>query len=153
MQQVCLDGQEIFGQAIAWGKRLEGTARELLAEIESSERDSDTPARDDAERWLAGLLADGPMEAEEVRRLAEVTGRSWRTVTRAKAQIRIVSGKSAMTGRWSWQLPKSATEDCHTRSVASFGKSGGFAEECHVSGVAPFGTAGTLQPGETEQEV
>ena len=154
LQQVRLPGDaEIYGQAIAWEKALDGTARDLLAEVESPNDEADAPARVDCERWLKGLLADGPFDAKEIRRLAELTERKWRTVNRAKGVLKIESIKITMGGGWFWQLPKSAAEDCHTRSVASFGKTGGFAEECHAKRVASFGRNGPLGDGEVEVEI
>ena len=58
-----------------------------------------------------------------------------RTVKRAKAKLGIVSHKSAMDGAWNWELPKSATE------------------ECHANGVAPFANNGTLHEPEVEVDI
>ncbi|HEV2563122.1 MAG TPA: AAA family ATPase [Rhizomicrobium sp.] len=120
LSQTIIDAdRDISGQAIRWGEPLDGTARELLAEVESPESESDAPARDEAQRWLESLLADGPVAAAEIERLAKVSDRSMRTVKRAKAKLGAISAKCAFG--WTWELPKRAKEcpqECQSESVA-----------------------------------
>jgi putative DNA primase/helicase len=130
LEQVAVkDG--VWGQAISWGEKLEGNARELLDEVEA-DNERDAPAVDDAVRWLNGLLSDAPFK-----QIAEATGRAWRTVKRAKAELGIESVKGGMKGGWLWQLPKGAKS----------------AEGCQQSVVAPFEDAGPLRNGHGLVEV
>jgi len=153
--QLSLEGASgIFGQAVAWGRVLEGTARELLAAVETEENEAEAPARADAERWLVALLDNGPVDAKEIARLAKTTDRSMRTVERAKARLGIESIKIALTGGWSWALPRDAAkEGCHTSVVAAFDKTAVSTEGRHGERVASFGGVGALRGTEVEVEI
>ena len=64
------------------------------------------PARSAAKEWLAELLHDGPLLAEEVKEQAERAGLSWRTVQRAKEDIGVKSCRrgTAREDPWEWRL-------------------------------------------------
>jgi len=103
IEQVPLDGfPDIDASAIRWGKALEGSARELLAEAETE--DEDEPARD-VDAFVLGCLADGPRPAGAMRKDADGAGYAWRTVQRASRRLGIVPTKEGMRGGWVWAMP------------------------------------------------
>jgi putative DNA primase/helicase len=92
-----------------WEGLIEGTAREILGEIEQWEAD-DTAERKDAVEFLRGLLADGPVGAKQVRSDAEDAGYAWMTVRRAQRTLGVIAQKEGgrfgdVKQRWYWSLP------------------------------------------------
>lgn len=122
------DVPSIHGQRVTFGAALEGTARELLAEIEGSDGgEREAPARTNAEEWLRRTLADGPVASDEVNRHAKAEGLSWATVRRAKAELGIKPRRMAGAGAggwWAWELPKVLTDskDAHSNTVSPLGE-------------------------------
>lgn len=71
---------------------------------------SAAPARKAAETFLAEVLSDGPMAVPEVEALAKRAGVSWRTVERAKNELRLLVTPVRHEGgkhidHWEWALP------------------------------------------------
>jgi putative DNA primase/helicase len=119
----------VIGQAVCWGKVLEGSARALLAEVEAVPDDGDASALAKAETFLRNLLADAPMLAEEVKAAAREAGSRWATIRRAKEALGIVAVKRSMEGGWWWALPPDPPEDAHPahedvqrETMSTFGK-------------------------------
>lgn len=110
---------------VIWGERIEGSAREILGEVEQDDDDR-TTLRGEAREFLAGLLADGPMEAGRVRKDADGAGYSWSTMHRAARDLGVEKEKAGMKGGWRWALPKiSGREDSTKISGLSGVKSSG----------------------------
>jgi hypothetical protein len=80
-------------------------------------------ASEEAETFLKELLADGPIESNQVKRDADMAGLSWRTV---RDKLEIKPHKTSMDGPWLWSLPKVAKhyEDAHVYNVDSCGPDG-----------------------------
>lgn len=128
------------GSRVTWGEAIEGTAREILAEADhdpdTGEDDARTE-RDEASEWLQDVLAEGPLNAADVKVLAQRNGLAWRTVCRAKKALGVQSKKGAMRGGWTWQLP----EDCqggHEDAEGCHSKTGGHLRNLRED-VATFG--------------
>ncbi|MBS9533543.1 AAA family ATPase [Mycobacterium sp. M1] len=86
----------------------EMTARQHLAATAIAAGEADSG---DIDEWLARLLADGPMTANEVFRAADAAGYSRDKAKRAKKRIGVDATKSG-SGPWLWSLPdKSAHPD------------------------------------------
>lgn len=85
-----------------WGQAVEGSARELLADVEPDGDDSEVTG---AEQFLRETLADGKLLQKEVERECKNAGYSVATQRRAKKRIGIVSKKDGKTGLWYWSLP------------------------------------------------
>jgi putative DNA primase/helicase len=62
-------------------------------------------ARNEAKKFLADLLAAGPMPRKEIDEAAEGNGISARTLFRAKKELNIIAKKDAEHGGWTWRLP------------------------------------------------
>ncbi|HKH21573.1 MAG TPA: AAA family ATPase [Gammaproteobacteria bacterium] len=102
---------------VDWGRNaLNMTADEALA----AQVDDPHPELTSAEVWLRDVLADGPLPAKGMEDLAANAGLAWRTVLRAKAQLKIPSIKPATKdGGWMSDLPEKIStktgEDCLSR--------------------------------------
>jgi putative DNA primase/helicase len=59
---------------------------------------------DIAKLFLKRLLANGPVESNQVKEAAEAEGIPWRTVQRARAELPIEVRKSSADGPWVWEL-------------------------------------------------
>nr|WP_084153822.1 AAA family ATPase [Simplicispira psychrophila] len=96
----------IQASRIAWGKAVEGTARELLTEPDDTPQDSaDNSAKDETEEFLLELLKDGSAPSKHVEAEAKGAGIAWRTVRRASDCLGIKKRK--LDGSWYWFKPES----------------------------------------------
>lgn len=96
---------------VLWGAQIEGDARALLGQAEAEpdtgdDADDERTERDEAGEWLRSVLAEGPLNAADLKLLAQRNGLAWRTVRRAKDALGVQSKKGAMRGGWTWQLPE-----------------------------------------------
>ena len=87
---------------IAWGKSVDGTARELLAEPDGGDM-SDKSALDAACDFLRDVLADGLTPVKGVEAEANNAGISKATLRRAKHKLGVLPRKGA--DAWYWRLP------------------------------------------------
>jgi putative DNA primase/helicase len=106
----------VFATAVLWGRGIDGTARELLAEAEADPDDVGGTV-EQAKRFLADLLADGPLTANQIKREADSAGHSWRTIHRAADKLGVEKRKEGGTfgGRgavWRWYLPTQGATRC-----------------------------------------
>lgn len=118
----------IFSNRIVWGERIEGSARDILGAVEEND-DERGSLRDEARDFLAGLLADGPVNARELKRDAEGAGYSWSTMFRAASDLKVEKRKLGMKEGWLWALPKNS-DDEHFTKISEHGdvKSSGMSE-------------------------
>ncbi|ARN80922.1 AAA family ATPase [Methylocystis bryophila] len=122
----------MFASCVAWGEALEGSARELLAQVEGDEptSDGDGEAVNKAKEFISETLAAGPKAAKEVEAEAKGAGHSERTIRRAKKALAVVAikGRSAPSGAWTWSLPvldlkrQGGQGGQHGQRVATFDK-------------------------------
>jgi hypothetical protein len=65
--------------------------------------------RRETDTWLSALLTKGPVEVRQIRDEATAAGVAWRSVTRAKARLRVRSFRRGFSrdGQWFWALPDS----------------------------------------------
>ncbi|MEE4383695.1 MAG: AAA family ATPase [Pseudomonadales bacterium] len=96
--------------AVAWGKPVEGAARQLLAFAEDDDAQTE---RTEAVDFLRELLASGPMNADDVKREARGAGISEKQLRTARSKLKVTTRKSGFSGGWRWALPGSedAPED------------------------------------------
>lgn len=118
-------GKGIVASRVAW----ELTPVEITADAALQAADArgqaDAPARAEAEEFLRGLLADGPVPAKQVKVDAKEAGLSWVTVRRAKVRLGVKPQKQGMDGGWSWSLPggrrcSAIAEDPHHARLSTF---------------------------------
>jgi putative DNA primase/helicase len=77
---------------VTWGDPIEGEARELLAEAEA-DPDDVGGTLEEAKRFLADLLADGPLPVKTIKADADGAGFSWATIRRAQKALGIEARK------------------------------------------------------------
>ena len=87
---------------IAWGRAVDGTARELLAEPEGGDQGA-TSALDAACDFLRNVLADGITPVKSVETEANSAGISKATLRRAKDRLGVLPRKGV--AGWYWHLP------------------------------------------------
>lgn len=120
----------IFASSVLWGEAVEGAARELLATADATGDDGEGGTLADAKRFLADLLADGPMRAGAVFKDADQAGYSKRSIQRAANAIKVERHKDGMRGGWSWRLPSKMPNspedavDARLKSLAPLAPSG-----------------------------
>ncbi|MCG7898376.1 MAG: AAA family ATPase [Candidatus Thiodiazotropha weberae] len=110
---------------LLWGEAIDGTAREMLAETETTDDSEHKSAMNDAIEFLTTLLKDGPVQSKQIRKDVDQAGHSWATVKRAKKLLGIEANKDGMNGKWSWSLPPKGLknpEGSHTNSMRAFEK-------------------------------
>ncbi|WP_296002238.1 AAA family ATPase [Rugamonas sp.] len=95
-----------------WEGTIEGTAREILGNVEHDDSCEESGAAG-LENLLIDLLSDhgGRMPAKMVKAEVSDAGYSWTAANRAKSKIGIESSKElgTKTGGWYWYLPKILT--------------------------------------------
>jgi putative DNA primase/helicase len=168
LEQTETDG--ITASRVVWGEMIDGTARDILGEVEQQEEEKGP--REEAKDFLAGLLADGPVSAKDLKRDADQAGFSWPTIFRASSELKVEKRKLGMKEGWVWALPKiSAAEDFTKISTLYtvkssggreiFGSHGGLlsvdfessAEDFTAEGVKPSANSPEIAPGETEDDL
>lgn len=95
---------DIQASRIVWGEMVDGSAREILGEVE--QQDEERGPRQEAKDFLRGLLSDGPVNAKELRRDTDQAGFSWATIFRAGQELGVEKRKLGMKEGWLWALPK-----------------------------------------------
>jgi putative DNA primase/helicase len=97
---------DIIASIVVWGDRVEGTARDILAEAETVKvkDENKATALREAKDFLLDLLVDGPMPTKEIVAAAREAKQSWRTIERAKSELKISTG-SRRDG-YPWSLPR-----------------------------------------------
>jgi putative DNA primase/helicase len=128
LEMVLTDGIE--ASRVVWGEMIEGTAREILGDVEESDSEEKTE-RTEAAEFLEGLLSDGPLSSKEIRKDADEAGFAWRTMHRAADLLGVRKEKMGMKGGWKWTMPKMpiperASEDVTLHTVASSTERGTF---------------------------
>ena len=96
----------IVASKVRWGEVMDGSAGAILAQAEGVEgRDTRYSALDEAQEFLRLQLADAPVPADVIKRLAQAAGIARATLRRAKHALGVLSKKSGMEGHWMWRLP------------------------------------------------
>lgn len=94
-----------------WDGVIEGTAREILGDVEIDE-EQDGDSKDELKRMLVDILraAGGKMPVKGLMSEVKDSGHSWDTAKRLKKSLGIVSEKADMNGPWYWRLPRQHEE-------------------------------------------
>jgi hypothetical protein len=95
---------EISASRVAWGKAIDGKARDVLNQAEAV-KDSESSAIAEARAFLREALGEGQKTASEVEAEAKEYGIQFRTVRRAKDGMVVVrKGTKEEGGKWFWSL-------------------------------------------------
>ena len=91
-----------------WEGVIEGTAREILGDVEHDDSGEDGDARQDLERMLVDTLreAGGKMATKALQAEVRDAGHSWDAAKRLKKSLGIEAKKLSMGGAWIWCLPE-----------------------------------------------
>ncbi|WP_457787189.1 AAA family ATPase [Pseudomonas sp. PL-6] len=122
----CTVGDGIETTRVLWGERIEGSAREILADVESTGDDDQRSEQEDAEQFLQDLLSAGPVPVKQIKADASGAGFAWRTIERAKKSIGVDAVKVGMKEGWVWQL---GVEDRQESSKTATVLNGGLREK------------------------
>lgn len=96
---------DIEASRVTWECALEGTAREILGEVETVESRSN-----DGHRQLQDFLvqtlegAGGRVLSATLQEIVQKAGFSWHTAKRVKAAAGIIAKKDGKDGPWTWML-------------------------------------------------
>lgn len=125
-----LEVTEIPGGIIAthviWEGVIEGTAREILGDVEHDDGDGST--QDDLEHMLIDTLkaAGGSMTSKALQAEVRDAGHSWDSAKRIKKSLGIFAKKDGMNGPWIWILlnqlsprEREGSEECTQNTVHS----------------------------------
>jgi putative DNA primase/helicase len=129
-QRELRDHPGVFASSVLWGDVVEGSARELLGEIETLDNGGRRSELDAATEWLSELLSKGPMPTRDIKQHATDAGISWATIRRAQAALRIEPSKTDFGGGWEWALPRPASN--HTDQGAHHEYMSTFADDEHL---------------------
>ena len=93
-----------------WEGAIEGTAREILGDVEQDDAGEDGDARQDLERMLMDTLreAGGKMATKALQAEVRDAGHSWDAAKRLKKSLGIEAKKLSMGGAWIWCLPETS---------------------------------------------
>jgi len=121
LEQVAVPGRPgLFGSRVLWGSAIQGTARDLLAAVETDPDDNnERGATEEAADWLRDRLLPGPVPAGEIKREGERNGFAWRTVQRARETVGAVSTRHGF-GKGStvnWSLSADSPIDATAQSI------------------------------------
>jgi len=91
-----------------WEGVIEGTAREILGDVEHDDGGDDGDAGQDLERMLVDTLreAGGKMATKALQAEVRDAGHSWDAAKRMKKSLGIEAKKLSMGGAWIWCLPE-----------------------------------------------
>lgn len=117
----CTVGDGITTTRVLWGDKIEGSAREILSEVERVENE-EASEKEDAEHFLISLLANGPVSVKQVKADAAGAGHAWRTVERAKKSLGVEAAKVGLKEGWVWRL---GAEDRQETTKTATKNSGG----------------------------
>lgn len=132
----CTVGDGITTTRVLWGEKIDGSAREILADVERIESE-ESCEKEDAEQFLISLLANGQVPVKQVKADAAGAGHAWRTVERAKKSLGVEAVKVGLKEGWVWRL---GSEDRQEITKAATKNSGGLHGKVAVFGdeVAAF---------------
>jgi putative DNA primase/helicase len=117
LQQVPVDEPKgIYGQSVAWGASLEGSAQALLAEVEAPQEQGNSPALVAAVNWLSEILGTGTVAQQFVEEQAQALGHKWATIRRAKKALGVESIKRGTKGGWYWRMPNVLNDVEHAQT-------------------------------------
>jgi putative DNA primase/helicase len=110
-QSALYSNPDIIASVVSWGDAIDGNARDILAEAEAvKDRDDDkATALRETKEFLLDLLANGPLPAKEIAAAAREAKQGWRTVERAKSELKISTGKRG--DGYPWSLPQDQETD------------------------------------------
>jgi len=112
LEQIDTDGIE--ASRVVWGEMIEGTAREILGDVEQD--DEEKTGQDEAQDFLESILAAGPMRVREIKVDTDGAGFNWKMMQRAGTRLNVEKRKIGMKEGWEWALPKRTNPEEDTKN-------------------------------------
>jgi len=99
--------KEIKTSYINWGDSLNGSARELLSQVEINDNDHERESRSELKRIISLAIksAGGEILVKVLEQEVKAAGLSFHAAKRVKDELNISSEKLGMKGPWVWRLP------------------------------------------------
>ena len=103
----CTIPGEIETTHVAWGDLIEGSAREILGDVEGSDDDTRMDD-DDPSEALKRILKDGPMTGKQVKSLMAENGYSAKQTRTAREKLSVVTAREGFGKeiKTLWSLPQ-----------------------------------------------
>ncbi|MCM2329826.1 AAA domain-containing protein [Geopseudomonas sagittaria] len=107
----CTVRENITTTRVLWGERIEGSAREILADVERVEGD-EQPDGDDPSDCLYRILKDNPLESNNAKSLMKSNGYTEKQIRRAREKLAVVVARtgSKKDVKSYWSLPQETDE-------------------------------------------
>jgi putative DNA primase/helicase len=134
----------IEASRIAWGRAVEGTARELLTDPDEQHQDETGDAVDllrgelDPVRWTSSDTACEPLKT---------AGFSKKQIWQASKKLGVIRRKDGMKGGWLWSLPKGPSEDSSEDSAEDSTED---SEDSSYGNGEPSESSGALESSQRE---
>jgi putative DNA primase/helicase len=116
LEQIETDGIE--ASRVVWGGMIEGTAREILGEVEQD--DDEKTGQDEAQEFLESILSGGAMRTREIKADADGAGFNWKMMQRAGSKLGVEKRKLGMKEGWEWALPKRTNPEEDTKKTTLY---------------------------------
>ncbi|PRX26833.1 putative DNA primase/helicase [Paraburkholderia sp. BL18I3N2] len=113
------DAGGIQASRVVWGDMIEGTARDILGDVEQLD-DEERTGQDEAREFLASILSDGPKRTRELKADADGAGYNWKMMQRAASKLGVEKRKIGMKEGWEWALPKGTSYEEDTKGTALY---------------------------------
>ena len=97
-------GEGIVTSRVVWKGLVDGDAGDILKQYEHFNDSNDGSEIEEAELFLADVLAEESLPVLQLKEDSKNAGLSWATVRRASKNIGVRKIKSGMTGGWFWSL-------------------------------------------------
>jgi hypothetical protein len=110
LERVLIGVNSFEAQKVIWGQPLQGSARDLMAEVEATDVGESTSRQALAEEWLTATLHDGWVPQRQIEERSAQAGHSMPTVRRAKRSLGVVSKKFGGDVGWCWSLSEAVGE-------------------------------------------
>lgn len=107
-QQELKDHPGIFASTVLWGQAIEGSARDILATVETMEDGDERAGAAEAADLLKELLSAGPLTAKEASGKLSQSGYTPKQIRRAREKAGVISDKQGFGANACtvWKLPE-----------------------------------------------
>lgn len=93
---------------VLWGAYIEGSAREILNDVETFETDSEAP---ESEQFLIKLLGNDELLVDDIKAQCLGAGVSFNTIRKAGLRLGVVKNKTPhFQGKWTWKMPTARSD-------------------------------------------
>ncbi|KAA8693065.1 AAA family ATPase [Pseudomonas caricapapayae] len=104
----CTLDDGIEATRVEWGELIQGSAREILGDVEGQDDEARLDDSDDPTEALRRILAKGPLPGKEAKGFMASNGYTQKQIRRAREQLSITTARSGFGGDTvvTWSLPQ-----------------------------------------------